>query len=201
MKNPVLVDYESDIDPDDLLPRYIDYKTKLFHLQSTAQESSMKGISRRDKSKPRVPASDPEASKLLLKIKHIEADVLFDKYPAEQEWQLKRIALEKGAAAERAASDRAKKTAEYQDSADSDENEVSQEAARMGLDLLEEESDDEGALADLFASLPVNEVDPTTGKTLTVVNENNGTKVVIRDFGKWTGMSPTRILEEACRAR
>jgi ATP-dependent RNA helicase DHX29 len=67
--------------------------------------------------------------------------------------------------------------------------------------LEEDSSDDDAALADLFASLPVNEVDPITGKSTTVVNSSNGVKVTIRDFGKWTGVSPTRVLEEACRAR
>jgi ATP-dependent RNA helicase DHX29 len=68
--------------------------------------------------------------------------------------------------------------------------------------LLEENgSDDDAALADLFASLPVNEVDPLTGKSSTVINGSNGIKVTIQDFGKWTGVNPTRVLEEACRAR
>jgi ATP-dependent RNA helicase DHX29 len=84
---------------------------------------------------------------------------------------------------------------------DSDD-EVSGKAAKIGAAMLEEnESDDEGAIADLFASLPVNEVDPVTGKTSTVVNGSNGVRVTIRDFGKWTGVNPTRVLEEACRAR
>jgi ATP-dependent RNA helicase DHX29 len=72
----------------------------------------------------------------------------------------------------------------------------------MGMELLEDnESDDDAALADLFASLPVNEVDPVTGKSCTVVNGKDGVKIVISDFGKWPGISPTRVLEEACKAR
>jgi ATP-dependent RNA helicase DHX29 len=81
---------------------------------------------------------------------------------------------------------------------------VNDEAARIAAEILAEngeDSDDDAALADLFASLPVNEVDPLTGKTNTVMNGSDGSKVIIRDFGKWTGVNPVRTLEEACRAR
>jgi len=148
----------------------------------------------------------PESAKILRKIKKIEDDVLFDKYVADQQWEIKRIQLEKEAAAQRNA---AEALHEHGDTHSSDsltlidsDDEVSREAAKIGAAMLEEnESDDDGALADLFASLPVNEIDPTTGKTSTVVNGSNGIKVTIRDFGKWTGVNPTRVLEEACRAR
>lgn len=125
---------------------------------------------------------------------------------ANQQWETKRIQLEREAAAQRNAAEiiQDSSDSQSQDSltlVDSDD-EVSREATKIGAAILEEnDSDDEGALADLFASLPVNETDPVTGKTSTVVNGSNGVKVTIRDFGKWTGVNPTRVLEEACRAR
>jgi len=198
-------DYDSDIDPDDLLPVYLESKTKLFHLDpsSSGKVSKRSNRNHNPKSQDREPTPDPESAKLLRKIKKIEDDVLFDKYLADQQWEARRIQLERDAAVRRNA-EPAQTSNDSQESetlVDSDD-EVSREAAKMGAALLEEVgSDDDAALADLFASLPVTEVDPVTGKSSTVVNGSNGVKVTIRDFGKWTGVNPTRVLEEACRAR
>jgi len=205
-QKPAAVEYDSDIDPDDLLPVYLECKTRLFHLQAPqSRKNALRAIPRLNPSKSTSPMT-PESAKILRKIKKIEDDVLFDKYVADQQWEIKRIQLEKEAAAQRNA---AEALHEHGDTHSSDsltlidsDGEVSREAAKIGAAMLEEnESDDDGALADLFASLPVNEIDPTTGKTSTVVNGSNGIKVTIRDFGKWTGVNPTRVLEEACRAR
>jgi ATP-dependent RNA helicase DHX29 len=198
------LDYDSDIDPDDLLPVYLESKTKLFQLQQT---SARKGGSRVN-SRPAPAVSNgasklnPESEKLLRKIKRIEDDVLFDQYLANQQWESKRILLERDAAARRNIDLNQNLLDTLSVAPDDSDDEVSKEAAKMGAALLEEDgSDDDAAIAELFASLPVNEVDPLTGKSTTVVNGKNGIKVTIRDFGKWTGVNPTRVLEEACRAR
>ena len=206
VKKLTVVDDDSDIDPDDLLPVFLESKAKLFHIQSsTTKIAPLRPNGRNNnQSSPIKPAADPESAKLLRKVQRIEDDVLFDKYLANQQWELRRIHLERDAAARRNAADIAQESADSQESetlVDSDD-EVSREAAKTGAALLEETgSDDDALLADLFASLPVNEVDPLTGKSSTVVNGIDGIKVTIRDFGKWTGVNPARILEEACRSR
>lgn len=201
------VEYDSDIDPDDLLPVYLESKSKLFHLQSANTEMDPKRRNDRNTapmSGNKLAAQEPEFSRLLRKIKKIEDDVLFDKYLANYQWESLRIQLEKEAAVQRHArrlslDDR---TSEESDHPVDSDDEVSREAAKMGEALLAETgSDDDTAVADLFASLPISEVDPVTGKSNTIVNGANGVKVIIRDFGKWTGVNPTRVLEEACRAR
>ncbi|OWP05952.1 hypothetical protein B2J93_6276 [Marssonina coronariae] len=209
IKKLATLDYDSDIDPDDLLPAYLECKTKLFLSQnSTPKKEHSRGPLR---NKPasvsgKAGSLDPQPAKLLRKIKKIEDDILFDKYLAGQQWDAKRIELEKEAACFRRLEENC------QDSGDSNsqnsqtlvdsDDEVSKEAAKIGAAMLQESgSDDDDALADLFASLPVNEVDPLTGKSSTVVNGPNGVKVTIREFGKWSGINPTRVLEEACRAR
>lgn len=195
-----VLDYDSDIDPDDLLPTYIECKAKLFEKdKSSLRAGTRKSISKSAKEK------DPETAKLIRKIKRIEDDILFDQYIADQQWESRRIQLEKLAAAERVilAQDAVVNgSGEDQGDLGDSENEVSRAAAKMGAAFLEEDgSDDDAALADLFASLPVNEVDPLTGKSSTVINGSDGTKVFIREFGKWSSISPQRILEEACRSR
>ncbi|RDW60905.1 putative helicase associated-containing protein [Coleophoma cylindrospora] len=202
------VEYDSDIDPDDLLPVYLDCKTKLFHLEASKPKStphdSMRTGGKKNGLKPATLSKpDPVTAKLIRKVKKIEDDVLFDQYLANQQWEPLRIKLERDASAQRHAAEMQpdSKDPSHLDATDDSDDEVSREAAKMGAALLEEGSDDDAALADLFASLPVNEVDPLTGKSTTVVNGSNGVKVTIRDFGKWTGVNPTRVLEEACRAR
>jgi len=206
-KKAIAMDYDSDIDPDELLPVYLETKSKLFHLKPLViREAPSRSNSKKpaQKSPSNQPTTDPKTAKLLRKIRKIEDDVLFDRYLADQQWEARRIQLEREAAARRNAAEIATDSNDPQGSetlVDSDD-EVSREAAKIGAALLEEtSSDDDAALADLFASLPVNEVDPLTGKSSTVVNGTNGIKVTIRNFGKWTGVSPPRVLEEACRAR
>ncbi|KAF4636925.1 hypothetical protein G7Y89_g1157 [Cudoniella acicularis] len=205
VKKPITVGYDSDIDPDDLLPVYLDCKTKLFHLQQASPKRLAQRINgRRNVQMPNVApdAANPDAAKILRKIKRIEDDILFDGYLANQQWEVSRIQLEREAAALRNVELAKLENSESQNSESSpdSDDEVSKEAAKIGAALLEETgSDDDAVLADLFASLPVNEVDPVTGKSTTVVNGSDGVKVTIRDFGKWTGVNPTRVLEEAWR--
>ncbi|KAL2073640.1 hypothetical protein VTL71DRAFT_10966 [Oculimacula yallundae] len=207
-KKSVALDYDSDIDPDELLPAYLECKAGLFRAQQHRPRKEPRGNARRPAANTKLApeSADPQSAKWLRKIKRIQDDILFDQYVADQQWEVKRIELEKEAAAERKATEISQNSSDSlsqdsQTSVDSDD-EVSKEAARIGAELLaENSSDDDGALADLFASLPVNEVDPLTGKSSTVVTGLNGVKVTIREFGKWSGINPTRVLDEACRAR
>lgn len=151
-------------------------------------------------------ANNAEIAKLQAKISRIEKDVLFDKALAEQQWRSKRILLEKELAQKaRDAKPEPQKDSgsESSDEESDSDDEINKEAKKIAAEVLAEngDKDDDGMLADLFSSLPMSEVDPATGKTNTVINAPDGTKVVIRDFGKWVGVSPSRVLEEACRAR
>ncbi|KAH8902299.1 P-loop containing nucleoside triphosphate hydrolase protein [Coniochaeta sp. PMI_546] len=197
------VTYDEEIEPDDLLPVYLESKEKLFALQRPSQDAARLKVPRKS---ARGGSNNPEEALLLAKIEKIEKDVLFDKYVAEGQWRARKIVLEKEyALARKQTLEEEAKEKEASDSREPDEDdqdEVSREATRMAAEILAQNDEDEDdALADLFASLPTNEVDPTTGKTNTVINGTDGSKVIIRDFGKWTGVSPIRALEEACRAR
>jgi ATP-dependent RNA helicase DHX29 len=188
------VTYDEDIEADQLLPFYLETKTKLFEIQRPRQDMGKhKGNSNKAES-----SISPEEALLLAKIDRVEKDVLFDKYVAENQWRTKKIALEKVYAAAKA--EEKKKEAPQEPPASDGSDDVNAEAERIAAEILAEDSDD-GLLADLFSSLPVSEVDPVTGKTNTVVNGPDGSKVTVRDFGKWTGVTPMRALEEACHAR
>ncbi|KAI1642790.1 P-loop containing nucleoside triphosphate hydrolase protein [Daldinia loculata] len=205
-----------DIEPDDLIPAYLESKAKLFQLQRPKQDNK-KGKSTKNHNSNSIKHStaelsgdDLEEAKLLAKIEKIEQDVLFDKILAEHQWRADRIELEKEfaakkkAEAEAEAEDEAKENPDISHGAESDDDddEVTKEAQRIAAEILQQDDDDDDqALSDLFANLPVQETDAITGKTTTVINGTDGVRITIRDFGKWTGVSPMRALEEACRSR
>lgn len=214
-----IVTYDSDIEPDDLIPAYLDTRAKLFAIQRPQQDGLKKG----HKPVPQLRSSAPtadfthdlEAAKLLAKLDRVEKDPLFDVGLARMQWEPKRIALERDYADEKklkAELEAAKvagnkerenekaQSSRDEDDDDDDDDEITREAKRMTAEILAQTEDDDQGLADMFADLPTNDVD-ADGKTTTVLNNSDGTKVTIRDFGKWSGISPTRVLEEACRSR
>lgn len=211
-----VITYDSDIEPDDLIPSYLDTKTKLFALQRPQQDGPRKGRKSGQQLQP-PPATgdsteDLEIAKLLAKLDRVEKDPLFDAGLAQMQWEPKRIALERDYAenkrlkVETEVSSRSEEQGQAKDnkpqSGDEDEeDEISKEAKRMAAEILAQNDDEEDQdLAGLFSALPTNEVD-SNGKTNTVINNSDGSKTTIRDFGKWIGISPTRVLEEACRSR
>lgn len=180
---------DSDIEPDELIPEYVATKAKLLALS-------------------RNPTADSDDNAIMVakhegKIHMIENDVLFDRPTAEIQWRAKKIVMEQQLAATRKqmeADNEAIVPMEFLNLDVPRKDDVYDEADRIAAEILaqNEELDDLGGL---FDSLPQNEVDPITGKSQTVINAANGSRLILKDFGKWTGIGPRRILEEACRSR
>lgn len=195
----LVVTYDLEVEPEDLIPEYLSAKASLLKL------------SRSSKSKDGNTDREMEVAKLEAKLSKIEKDVLFDKFVAEAKWKAERIAIERQLALAkkdaRVAADEVEVNAEEPpNQPTSSLSEVNEEAERIAKEVLAQRDEDsldgdDDDIAGLFASLPQNEVDPSTGKTQTVINTADGTKLVLRDFGKWTGLSPRQILDEACRSR
>lgn len=189
----LVVTYDLDIEPDNLEPEYVSAKAQLLELSRGKNAANAES---------EVPM---EIAKLEAKIRKIENDVLFDRYSAEQRWKSERIIIEKQLAAAKkeaqAMAQEEKDAAEAETHCKPKEDDVNEEAERIAAEILAQQYDDDDDISGLFASLPQNEVDPDTGRTLTTINSADGTKLVLRDFGKWTGVSPMRVLEEACRSR
>ncbi|KAI0426326.1 hypothetical protein F5Y09DRAFT_319127 [Xylaria sp. FL1042] len=218
----LMVTCDEDFEPEDLIPAYLKTMEKLFWLQRPKQGTKKPaGTKNRPTSASRgqslgSESSDLEEAKLLAKIDRIEQDVLFDKPLAEHMWRNRRIELEKEYASnarkaeqemEREQEREKEREKETQKGgldqvieSDDDDDDIAKEAKRMAAEILQNDSSEDEAISDLFANLPVQETD-ATGKTSTVINGANGVKVTIRDFGKWSGVNPTRALEEACRSR
>lgn len=198
----MVVSYDLDIDPDDLEPEYVSAKAQLLELSRNSKASDADGHVRM------------EIAKLEGKVRKIENDVLFDKFSAEQKWKSERIIIEKQLAAAKKEAHARVQTEHEPEEAEAHpkpkEDDVNKEAERIAAEILSQQDHDDGDDDDddddynidgLFTSLPQDEIDSDTGKTRTVINSAGGNRLVIRDFGKWTGASPRRILEEACRLR
>ncbi|CAJ2503059.1 Uu.00g104530.m01.CDS01 [Anthostomella pinea] len=205
----IVVTCDEDIEPDDLIPAYLETRIQLFHIQRPKQDSKKSKTIRNNTSDATTESSlDPSSNdlaeaRLLAKIERIEQDVLFDKASAGHIWRGERIELEKEFAAQAKETEQAEQSKAQEDPVTEvqSDDDVSKEAKRITAEILQQDgSDEDQSLSDLFASLPVQETDHT-GKTSTVITGNDGVKTVIRDFGKWSGISPTRVLEEACRSR
>lgn len=156
------------------MPKYLDLQTRLYNIRPEVYDKPKKG-----KGAQQGAADDPQAAKIQRKISSIESDPLFDGKEAEYLWRQKLDDLRKEAAIFR----RAEANTEKEPSA---ENEAKEELA------LEDAGD---VLGDMFQ-------DEEPNLELGVITEElNKAAIATRDFGKWTGLSPRRILEESCRAR
>ena len=189
----LIVPYLEDIDPDELIPMYLDTKEKLLRIH-------------RPRSQGKTPEEETEVARLNGKLERIEQDVLFDKTSANDQWRLKMAVLEKELAATRKAQAE-KERLEKGDAASSrsakgEDADVNSAAERMAAEVLADAEDlvDDSALDGLFELLPVEEVEASTGKSKTPL-QNDSERLEIRDFGKWTGVNPRRVLEEACKSR
>ena len=136
----------------------------------------------------------PEVSKgCQRRLQKIQRDVLFDQREADARWAEKKIELAKNAAERRKLqlsnnprSETTEANAVSNDD-DSDENGVA------GM----EDSDDGDLLGEMFNAFP-GTPDQSTAESTTQQPDQG---VTIRHFGSLTGITPRRILEEACRAR
>ncbi|KAG6189821.1 hypothetical protein E4U27_006153 [Claviceps purpurea] len=221
-KKKLSVTYDLDIEPDDLESEYISAKARLLELSRSSKASGANGANS---------DLELEIATLEAKIDKIEKDVLFDKYSAEIKWKSEKVIIEKQLiAAKKEAQARAQEEKEAAEAEPApkpegetppkpeeeappepeaeappkpEADDVNEEAERIAAEILaqQDDDDDDDVLGGLFASLPQAEVDPDTGESRTVINSANSTKLILHNFRKWTGVSPRRILEEACWSR
>lgn len=188
---------ESDVDPDTMTKRFIELQTRLYKIDPDFDTACSrdpritKGKSQTNQIRRSHP---PQVSKLLCKVERLKADILFDRYDAERQWKEKRIQLAQTAARRR--------KLQLDDSNQSGTNSSSKQGVDCTTaDPLRESSNDSGddggaeALGEFLsglddAGIPGSDVKGAQRESLTV-----------RDFGKWSGISPRRVLEEACKAR
>ena len=152
-----------------------------------------------------VDTMSPLEEKLRQKILKIERDVLFDQSEAGRQWDdLSKSLVKESAQRRRFEVDNRRQDAQTDHSNDLNGD----EGATFGSDTNSvtsdqelQDADEDNLLREFFQSLPESNTDEKTGITTMTVEQKGGNRLMIRDFGKWTGLSPRRILEETCRAR
>ena len=189
---------DSDAEPEHLVTRYLELKSRLHEISPELTEVDAR-LQRRGKGKHPIVTDNLDSTskrrteRLTAKIQKIKSDLLFDEDKANSKWANIRIGL----AQEIAERKRLGITINGQ------QNKV-MPTMQGNANLAEShDSDDDvdGMLGAFFTSLPDRTTDPATGLSIMSTKSQEGTNVEIRDFGKWTGLSPRRVLEEACKAR
>ena len=212
---------DSNDDPRYALERYVTLQRQLF-----AKDPDLTLIDRhkphnKAKRGPDIPQQDVETTRLLRRIRRLQADILFDKVEAQERWSEVRLLLLKEAAERRVLQLGVQKTegrAHGRDRTQTVDTSSQEElpsgtkpthtvvpdtvvcpAAQDSPTILDDHDSALG-LGEFFSSLPVQETNADSGESM-MTTIANGEPVTIRNFGKWTGMSPRRIFEEACKAR
>lgn len=195
-------DLDSDLEPDELLSRYLSTKARLFEEQPDLIEAKpQKQKSKTNvRSRPETPRPISHSiQKLQRKVAKIEGDALFDRREADFHWTNKRMQLLKEAAETR------KNTGVTRLSAQEVVLKPDTPPLSIGSDAEDDDSNthgdkdevDDDAIGNLFAA------EPSRGDNAIAQPGEDASNIVtsIRDFGKPSGVSPRRILEDACRAR
>lgn len=191
-------DLDSDLEPDELLSAYLTSKARLFEAQPDLVDGRA-GVRKSTTNVRNRPDSIPVASrsvkKLQQKIEKIESDILFDKRDADARWVHARNLLAQEAAERRKNQLppplRANTTRTL-------ETPVTPSESSQSTTSSEDTDNDDHAIGNLFGAEP-------SSSTASVPQQgaDASSEVVssIRDFGKSTGMSPRRVLEDACHAK
>lgn len=193
MAPPVAYESDSSIDPDTMVPEWLDLQTQMYKLQPELFDRPGKG-KKAGWGGTASQSDNPEVSKLQRKIAKIERDVLFERQEAEYLWKEKFDELRKDAAFLRRPVEK-KKGPSPTEPKELTKPEVTNAEDDTALFPLDEMDDGAGLLGDMF------EAEAEGGSILGLPLPEIQTPVTHRDFGKWAGLSPRRVLEETCKSR
>ncbi|QMW35554.1 hypothetical protein G4B84_011045 [Aspergillus flavus NRRL3357] len=190
---PVSSPYDSDssLDPDTLLPKYMELQTQLYNLQPEIFDKPKKG-KKPARENIALDTNEPRVAKIRRKIANIENDVLFDRTEAEYRWKEKLDDLRKEAAFFRQNPPTKKTSLDEPGAKDQPEEKVAEPSSDV------QPVDDE-EIADLLGDMF--QAEEPALETGVILEELSKAAITIRDFGKWTGLSPRRVLEDTCKAR
>ncbi|KAF2134411.1 P-loop containing nucleoside triphosphate hydrolase protein [Dothidotthia symphoricarpi CBS 119687] len=194
-------DLDSDIELDELVPTYLRIKGKLYEIDPEHIDAKQRKQPKNNKGKkasPRTTNQSPAVRKLLSQLQLLESDTLFDEREAEALWPTMRSQI-----AQKKAADRQQREAGFNTHQQDEEDIVPDNAVATEqeptpstntIDPLAGE-DDADLLGDMFSAIPD---EPTESKP---AGDDADSNILLRDFGKHSGMSPRRLLEEAVRSR
>ena len=187
-----LSDLDSDFEPEQMTERYVKLRTRLYHLAPTDLTpggGTEKGRVRNSQTLPQSTKREHKVARIQSQISQITSDILFDNTRADVLWQSEEIVLHRESAERRRLNQQ------------SPPRKPDIKTSRV-VKQDESGSEDELMVGDLFGALPTmtdqqaGAIDGTTS-----VADVREPIVQIVDFGKWTGLGPRRVFEEACKAR
>lgn len=187
-------DSDSSVDPDNFVTEFVDLQSRLYHLKPGLFNRSKKGKKSTNEDNRQV-EEDPQVLKIQRKISKIENDVLFDRREAEYLWKEKLDEFRKEAVFSRSNAQESIPSASTTDP--EQQGRLEETKAQSGANTLPAdniiEDEDVDLLGDMFETeTPILDA---------IIESKSDTGVTLRDFGKWTGISPRRVLEETCKAR
>lgn len=205
-------DIESDMDPDEMLSTYLQAKARLFDrnpdLVDTASQNNKKSKNPRGKASSNNRKPTPGEAKLQQQLKNIEADVLFDQQVANAKWAEHKIDVLQDRAERRKlqvlddhklASKPDDKSTQQPTKVNASDDIMAEAEAAASQFLQEVDDDDDIAgLGGMFGEAIDTDNAPQQADQLPSANSAD---LVVRNFGKFSGMSPRRIFEDACRSR
>ena len=195
----IVEDADDDLEPHETLNRYLDLKKRVHERRPDLTEPTVrrgKGAKNKSAVPPVTEKADPETLKILRRIRKIESDILFDLEEAREKWFDLRITIMQRDAERRklGINIETSSTPETTEAPTTHDKDLIDTAGGSEADLKLE-------LGDFFEGLPEQSTDNETGKSGLMVKSADGVSVTVRNFGKWSGVGPRRIFEEACKAR
>jgi ATP-dependent RNA helicase DHX29 len=193
-------DLDSDLELDELLPTYLKIKGKLYELDpnlvDTTARKQPKGARTR-KMAPTQMEQSPTVRKLLSQLQQIASDTLFDEREADAQWPVKRNQIAQDRATKRQSEESQPVEQHPEGEAKASAKPPAPASESLGTAVEPEGSDEEtDLLGGMFTAVP-NE--PSSGPTES--DAASSENVTLRDFGKSSGLTPRRLLEEAVRSR
>jgi ATP-dependent RNA helicase DHX29 len=137
--------------------------------------------------------------KLLSQLQQLTSDALFDEYTAEAQWPAKRNQIAQSQAEKRQTEETRHKDSGPKEEDSMSESSLVKEAEptpTFAAQSINGDEDDADLLGDMFSAIP-----DQASATDSAPNAASAENVVLRDFGKVSGVSPRKVLEEAVRSR
>jgi ATP-dependent RNA helicase DHX29 len=194
-------DLDSDLELDELIPAYLKIKGKLFEIDPQLVDASTRKPAKGGKSKKPalVPAQTPTVRKLLSQLQQITSDPLFDEDQAEAQWPGKRNQIAQSQAEKRQRMDVQPNGSRVQNQDATRDLPVSAKVETSPAPANSPSERDGEEDADLLGGMfAVPDATPAPEATSNGVSADN---IALRDFGKMSGASPRKVLEEAVRSR
>lgn len=193
-------DLDSDLEADELIPTYLKIKGKLYEIDPQLVEPISRKQNKNTKSKKLIstPNHSPAVRKLFSQLQQLASDALFDEYEAEAQWPAKRNQIAQRQAAKRLketptiASDDQIKLPSIGTAVASKED----PSITTNNDNIIGSEDETDFLGDMFAAIPD---EPATKRASP--EDSNAKDIILRDFGKASGLTARKVLEEAIRSR